>query len=553
MNIALKKGASILLVFSLVIVLIFSFSSKVIGSTNDGLAAHYKFDDNALDSSTNGNNGTAIGGLTYVSGVNGNAAQFDGSSYIEVPDSSSLDLQKNFTISVWVYKNTDSSDNTTPILVKTEDAIIHQKPYILYDRLLKPNLELGIPTGSKRFEATNPVDMHGWEMITYTYDGQEVKYFINGKLTDTKLYTNDLNVSTGKLLIGKMDLSGKTWFYDGFMDDLRIYNKTLTYDDVKSLYTDIVNGTGKDIVIKPNQQMAYFKFNGNLNDSSANKNNASVIGNEKYEYAVQGKGFVFDSETYIEVPDSDSLEATSGLTLSAWIKVNTINTTWTEWPILDRPKSSITSGASAYTYYARVFGGGKSGQIAFYLLNKATSPLGVLSKNIDSRISKWCMLTVAFNDSDKTVTCYVNGTQTDAIRKDDFTLRHSGGKLIIGLMNNSRFFKGTMDEVRLYNYQMKSADVKKLYAYRDTLKVSNSTSSLSSLKVRGRLSLKVLAVPPDRTEESLNVTQAVKYSSSNQRVVKVSTKGVVSAIKKGSATITITNGASTTTAKIKVK
>jgi hypothetical protein len=73
-----------------------------------GLVGWWHFDEGAgslaIDSSTNGNNGT-IHSATWISGKIGNALSFNGiNSYIEVPDSSSLNFgtNTNFTISCWL-------------------------------------------------------------------------------------------------------------------------------------------------------------------------------------------------------------------------------------------------------------------------------------------------------------------------------------------------------------------------------------------------------------------------------------------------------------------
>ena len=52
----------------------------------DGLIAHYEFEGNAYDSSGNGNDGEEFGGVSYVDGVMGKAANFDGvNDYIVEP------------------------------------------------------------------------------------------------------------------------------------------------------------------------------------------------------------------------------------------------------------------------------------------------------------------------------------------------------------------------------------------------------------------------------------------------------------------------------------
>ena len=62
--------------------------------------AHYSFDGNTNDSSGNGNNGT-LTGATYTAGPSGQAISFNGNQSVAVPNSSSLQLSGDFTVSAW--------------------------------------------------------------------------------------------------------------------------------------------------------------------------------------------------------------------------------------------------------------------------------------------------------------------------------------------------------------------------------------------------------------------------------------------------------------------
>lgn len=79
-------------------------------AAEDGLVVHLKFDDDLTDSSGTGNDAVCeYGKITYEDGIHGKSAVFNGKSYIEIPDSDSLDLSK-LTISLWVYKLTPLKD-----------------------------------------------------------------------------------------------------------------------------------------------------------------------------------------------------------------------------------------------------------------------------------------------------------------------------------------------------------------------------------------------------------------------------------------------------------
>src|SRR2546427_8380874 len=76
--------------------------------------ANWMFDEGSgtttYDRSGNGNNGTLVNGPTWVPGVIGNALSFNGSNYVQIPDSQSLNITGNqFSISAWVNPRAQSN------------------------------------------------------------------------------------------------------------------------------------------------------------------------------------------------------------------------------------------------------------------------------------------------------------------------------------------------------------------------------------------------------------------------------------------------------------
>lgn len=70
-----------------------------------GLVAYYPFDGNANDFSGNGRHGTAYNGITYVPGVKGQAASFNGiNAYIKASSDGLPTAER--TVSLWFFANT---------------------------------------------------------------------------------------------------------------------------------------------------------------------------------------------------------------------------------------------------------------------------------------------------------------------------------------------------------------------------------------------------------------------------------------------------------------
>lgn len=154
----------------------------------NNLVAHYKFDGNLKDSSSYGNDGKVPkGNITYVKGKFGEAAKFDGKSYIEVLDSDSLDLEKTLTISVWLYK--EEIYNEMPVVSKglgEDEEDYSGVPYILWHDAAGtlPTLDIHEPNDWARISYYDGLDNFNiLHMITFTLDipNKDAKLYVNGQ------------------------------------------------------------------------------------------------------------------------------------------------------------------------------------------------------------------------------------------------------------------------------------------------------------------------------------------------------------------------------------
>jgi len=207
-------------------------------STEPGMAAYYPFDSDLRDYSNNSNHGNAIGNITFTPGAVDNGVKFDGGSYVEVPDSPSLDLYNAFTISVWLNKEDSGTGGWSIVLSKGDTSSLgDDSPYALAHssdglspliRLVQDNRYTSITSGAR-------ADFRQWYHLTVTWDGQNIKFYIDGTVKDTKTWTGTLPDSSASLLIG-CDPPGSTEYYKGDMDELRIYNYVLTPGEITTLY-----------------------------------------------------------------------------------------------------------------------------------------------------------------------------------------------------------------------------------------------------------------------------------------------------------------------------
>ncbi len=207
-----------------------------------GLMAYYAFEDNFNDTSGNNNNGSPIGNVTFVNGKVGKGAKFDGAGYINVNDSNSLDIPNAITITAWLYKEKPLGEGIrTPILCKGETDDFFDTPYRFYLGLGANNPEICLidenQSDSLEDVSNAIVGTQNWTHVAVTWDGNYTRFYKNGILSDDPIETEYLTTmlcNDQNLLIGMDSCDGI--FYNGIIDELRIYNRALSDAEVKTVY-----------------------------------------------------------------------------------------------------------------------------------------------------------------------------------------------------------------------------------------------------------------------------------------------------------------------------
>lgn len=178
---------------------------------------------------------------------------------------------------------------------------------------------------------------------------------------------------------------------------------------------------------------------------------------------------------------------------------------------------------------------------------------------IQQPIKRWHMLTFTANGAD--MKCYLDGVLVQTMTKPN-SIPHSMGKLMVGIMTNvynaTTYFKGMMDELRLYNYELTPAEIQALYSFRDSLKLTAAKNTLAlkeSLQLITALETYKFTSPVPDANTGTNrivtvkgmdsfiatdVTATAVYASSNTKVLTVSPAGVVTAVGKGTASVMAT-------------
>lgn len=277
-------------------------------SISKGLVAYWSFDNSdATDDSGNGHNGTIYGNPKCVKGVSGRAYRFDGiDDYIEVPDSNSLDILKEISITGWVNVNS-YTDEWLGIVNKansdgndTFEICIHASKYL--------HFPLNFQSSGRSCYNSDPGSFNEgeWHFFGAVYDGTHVRIYIDGILTNSYTSVDEpLNINDHNLIIGaeKETFNGPHHF-NGILDEIRIYNRALSESEIKelcaqahpwSMFHHDPEHTGRSANIGPQDDTVLWAYDGmfdEVNSSPAiDKSGTIYVGSEDYKlYALNADG-----------------------------------------------------------------------------------------------------------------------------------------------------------------------------------------------------------------------------------------------------------------------
>jgi hypothetical protein len=207
----------------------------------DGLVGWWPFNGNANDESGNGNDGTVNGPVLTTDrfGISNSAYNFI-SNTIDVGNNYTLNISNiGITVSAWINEN--NNGNLWHVLgIRNQCGDFHYQlssnnlPYGLAWGGITPGENSLINSG---LSATSGV----WNNLIGTFDGNKWKLFYNSVIIDSLIspVTDIVNTS---LIFGN---SGTCQYFHGKIDDIGIWNRALTQEEITALYTATsTNGGG---------------------------------------------------------------------------------------------------------------------------------------------------------------------------------------------------------------------------------------------------------------------------------------------------------------------
>lgn len=216
-----------LFVFSLT----FTYIPTAKSAITDGLVGYWTFDEGsgttAADSSGNGNNGTLVNGPTWVAGkVGAGALSFDGGNDRVGTGSDSIGTNA-ITISAWVFPETLGGNSSGNIVTNSK---------AIFRIISVGRVQFSSNFSTLAVSGINAYSLNNWTFLTITRDSSGISnIYANGVLTGTANQNSGVPVA-GTVNVNIGNNINDNQGFDGTIDDLRIYNRVLTSQEITDLY-----------------------------------------------------------------------------------------------------------------------------------------------------------------------------------------------------------------------------------------------------------------------------------------------------------------------------
>ena len=204
-----------------------------------GQVAYFSFSGNFRDT-VNQHEAIAFGaGFTDdISGDTTSAAYFDGASYLVIPNSPQLNFGTgDFSISLWL-KTSDTSQQ----MILQKGRINGPKDPQYWVRLNDAHGDLTFLTGDgmppSALCTNNGVvaNDYAWHHLVAMRQGEKLQVYLDTiMISEIEGYVRNVD-NNQTLKIGTQNFYGKRNFFTGSIDELRIYNRALSTEEIKTLH-----------------------------------------------------------------------------------------------------------------------------------------------------------------------------------------------------------------------------------------------------------------------------------------------------------------------------
>ena len=430
----------------------------------DGLAAFYALDNDVLDSSGNGNDGTVVGNPTFVDGPAGYgmALEFDGESYVDCGNDPSLDIPGPISIALWIKPGADDPEGqgtaTAPLCKALSGASPSWSWQVRYGwNSPQPYMAFTFNTSPRAWAYVGKnLDRDEWVHIAGTHDGTTLKCYLNGVETDSTPM-GAITSSPAPLLIGS-DGWSDDWI--GAIDEVAIYDRDLSVGQIRYL-------AGQRVPVEAPRPVGHWTLDEGsgttVADVSGNGNDGTIMDNPDLENPTwidgisgsalefHGTGVAGTGGDFIDCGNDASLDITGPISIALWIR-----------PDADDPEGKGTSGGetapmakatSDWSWQVRYGWGGAPTPYMSFTFNTSPRAWASVGRNLERY--EWCHIACSYDGT--TLKCYLDGVETDSTPMGE--IHSSADPVLIGSDGWKSDWTGGIDDVRIYDRGLSADEI----------------------------------------------------------------------------------------------
>lgn len=375
----------------------------------------------------------------------GEALDFDGiNDEVQVTDVDSLQILNDITLVAWI-KGTDIHGG---IIYKAQTGEI-----ITYEMaLFFGNLFFRQGDSSNYVVTTETVNDGNWHHIVVTRTGNgiannSIKFYIDGVLVKSTQLTNPSVTSIGNVWICSSSGLG---YWDGIIDEPRIYNRVLSAEEIRTLYNEKAFDLNRGLVL----HLSMEEGSGTKTyDKSKQQNNGTLLPAASEPTWVDGK--IGKALNFDGIDDYVTTTAFTGptRTITGWLKklgdgLGTYNLIWFK---------GLHHYGSVYEMRLLWYPAG------YFSLGINTVVAERTFNFVDAfTIDQWLHVTMTYDDI--TLRFYLNGVFVYSTSINEAMINNPDWGLGLGRETGLDYnFDGIIDEVRLYNRVLSSEEIRTLY------------------------------------------------------------------------------------------
>ena len=465
-----------------------------------GLVGCWSFDGSYTkvpDCSGNNNTGTLTNGPIRAAGKIGQALDFDGvDDYVSISDSAvfTLNAANKYTWTAWI--KPDTFPGWATIWSQTLDSSTYL--YFYAHTATEGSLPGGsitrgvsvwwVSTAGQILvtEVDNSLTTGTWYHIAIRYDGSvaqasRFKIYINGadSTGGTTSAGTIADINPTNIRTGANEPFGE--YFDGLIDEVRIYNRALSANEIARLYRIGLGSTANRTSTSLDKGLVgHWTFDGAdigssgtiAKDRSGNNNNGTLTNGPTRIEGKIGQALSFDGvDDYVEIPNSTVFNTSNG-TWSAWINIKNLPGTGENDPIISRHDSGSSFNGLTLRINGDVFAGqfkNGSGEVA-----------DVESTTVVSA-GRWYHLAIVFSQANGGAdSIWVNGIkEASGTNSAAWAFNGQVVRFADAIDTFWNIFDGLIDDVRIYNRALSASEINRLYQQAQSKYNASKTDSLT--------------------------------------------------------------------------